>query len=149
VNQICFIMSRDSLSNSNSESSFKHCDSQVEFLLDEEGWKDEAKGVIKDIESYVKSVTVACEIPSTNSQIFLNLVTKEDQEYTVALNSEGFKVVGFSFNTTDVEGETVYETPYSLLDNLSPAYREAFGQDLTEQLLKLQRQRGEEEESRD
>ena len=40
--------------------------------------------------------------------------------------------------------ETVYETPYSLLDNLSPAYREAFGQDLTNQLLKLQKQRGEE-----
>ena len=43
--------------------------------------------------------------------------------------------------------ETVYETPYSLLDNLSPAYREAFGQDLTEQLLKLQKQRGEAESS--
>ena len=42
--------------------------------------------------------------------------------------------------------EIVYETPYSLLDNLSPAYREAFGQDLTDQLLKLQKQRGEEEE---
>ena len=41
--------------------------------------------------------------------------------------------------------EPVYETPYSLLDNLSPAYREAFGQDLTNQLLKLQKQRGEEE----
>lgn len=136
-------MSRDS--HSNSEPSFKHCDSQVEILLDEEGWKDEAKGVIKDIESYVKSVSVACELPSTNSQIFLNLVTKEDQEYTVALNSEGFKVVGFSFNTTDIDGEIVYETPYSLLDNLSPAYREAFGQDLTDQLLKLQKQRGEQE----
>ena len=112
-----------------------------------------------------QSVSVACELPSTNSQIFLNLVTKEDKEYTVALNSEGFKVVGFSFNTTDIDGwewdslvwwrwnthqnnfsEIVYETPYSLLDNLSPAYREAFGQDLTDQLLKLQKQRGEEEE---
>jgi len=140
-------MSQDSHSNSNSEPSFQHCDSQVEFLLDEEGWKDEAKGVIKDIEAYVKSVTVASELPSTNSQIFLNLLTKEDKEYTVVLNSEGFKVVGFSFNTTDVDGETVYETPYSLLDNLSPAYREAFGQDLTNQLLKLQAQRGEEGEA--
>jgi len=114
--------------------------------LDEEGWKDEAKGVIKDIEAYVKSVTVSSELPSTNSQIFLNLVTKEDKEYTVVLNSEGFKVVGFSVNTADIDGETVYETPYSLLDNLSPAYREAFGQDLTQQLLKLQKQRGEEED---
>ena len=40
--------------------------------------------------------------------------------------------------------ETVYETPYSLLDNLSPAYREAFGNHLTDQLLKLQKQREEE-----
>ena len=35
--------------------------------------------------------------------------------------------------------ENVYETPYSLLDNLSPAYRQAFGNDLTNQLLKLQK----------
>ena len=87
--------------------------------MDEEGWKDEAKGVIKDIEAYVKvwitndsyenhfpfkSVTVSSELPSTNSQIFLNLVTKEDKEYTVVLNSEGFKVVGFSVNTADIDG---------------------------------------------
>ena len=29
---------------------------KVEILLDEEGWKDEARGVIKDIESYVKAI---------------------------------------------------------------------------------------------
>ena len=39
--------------------------------------------------------------------------------------------------------ENVYETPYSLLDNLSPAYRQAFGNDLTNQLLKLQKQQEE------
>ena len=43
--------------------------------------------------------------------------------------------------------ETIYETPYSLLDNLSPAYREAFGNDLTNQLLKLQKQREEDSSS--
>ena len=43
--------------------------------------------------------------------------------------------------------ETIYETPYSLLDNLSPAYREAFGNDLTNQLLKLKKQREEESSS--
>jgi len=47
--------------------------------------------------------------------------------------------VGHSLNTADKEGENVYETPYSLLDNLSPGYREAFGNDLTKQLLKLQK----------
>ena len=43
--------------------------------------------------------------------------------------------------------ETIYETPYSLLDNLSPAYREAFGNHLTNQLLKLQKQREEDSNS--
>jgi len=47
--------------------------------------------------------------------------------------------VGHTLNTADKEGENVYETPYSLLDNLSPGYREAFGNDLTRQLLKLQK----------
>ncbi len=42
--------------------------------------------------------------------------------------------------------ETIYETPYSLLDNISPAYREAFGNHLTDKLLKLQKLQDEEEQ---
>ena len=42
--------------------------------------------------------------------------------------------------------ETVYETPYSLLDNISPAYREAFGNHLTDKLLKLQKLQDEEDQ---
>ena len=78
--------------------------SQVEFLLDEAGWKDEAAGVIKDISSYVTSVTVAESLPCSNSQIFLNLVTKENKNFTVALNPEGFKIVGFCLDTIDTDG---------------------------------------------
>jgi len=125
--------------NSVTPGSVGQCDSQEETFLDEEGWKDEARGVIKDIADYVKLVCVADKLPSSRSQIFLNLITKEENYYTIALNPQGFKVVGFSLNTTDKEGEIVYETPYSLLDNLSPAYRQAFGNDLTNQLLKLQK----------
>jgi len=140
-------MSRDSTNTDKSSASFTHSNSQGEFLLDEEGWKDEAAGVIKDIAAYVTSVSVAEKLPSSSCQIFLNLVTKEDKQFTVVLNSEGFKVVGYSVDTADTDGETIYETPYSLLDNLSPAYREAFGNDLTNQLLKLQKQREEESSS--
>ena len=75
-----------------------------EFLLDEEGWKDEAAGVIKDIAAYVTSVSVAEKLPSSSCQIFLNLVTKEDKQFTVVLNSEGFKVVGYSVDTADTDG---------------------------------------------
>ena len=119
-------MSQDSSANK-SPASFNHSNSQVdisyflvsrvayfesidfypfqgEFLLDEEGWKDEAAGVIKDIAAYVTSVTVSEKLPSCSSQIFLNLVTKEGNKYTIALNSEGFKVVGYSFDTADIDG---------------------------------------------
>ena len=76
----------------------------MEFLLDEAGWKDEAAGVIKDISSYVTSVAVAESLPCSNSQIFLNLVTKENKNFTVALNPEGFKIVGFGLDTIDTDG---------------------------------------------
>jgi len=129
--------------NSSTPGSLGQCESQEETFLDEEGWKDEAKAVIKDIADYVQLVCVSESLPSCRSQIFLNLITKEGESYTIALNPEGFKVVGHSLNTADREGENVYETPYSLLDNLSPAYRQAFGNDLTNQLLKLQKQQEE------
>lgn len=137
-------MSHDSTISSSP--AIKSSNSQVEFLLDEAGWKDEAAGVIKDISSYVTSVAVAETLPCSNSQIFLNLVTKENKNFTVALNPEGFKIVGFGLNTIDTDGETIYETPYSLLDNISPAYREAFGNHLTDELLKLQKLQDEEEQ---
>ena len=73
-------------------------------MLDEEGWKDEARGVIQDISAYVRSVSVAEKLPSTSSQIFLNLTTKENNQYTIVLNSEGFKIVGHSHDTSDIEG---------------------------------------------
>ena len=50
------------------------------------------------------SVAVAEKLPCSDSQIFLNLVTKEDQRYTVVLNPEGFKIVGFGLDTVDKEG---------------------------------------------
>lgn len=137
-------MSQSASSNKSVSPSIRPSNSQGEFLLNEEGWKDEARGVIQDISSYVKFVSVAENLPSSNSEIYLNLTTKENNNYTIVLNPEGFKIVGNNFDTANIEGETVYETPYSLLDNISPAYREAFGNDLTQQLLKLQKQQEEE-----
>ena len=77
---------------------------QGEFLLNEEGWKDEARGVIQDISSYVKFVSVAENLPSSNSEIYLNLTTKENNNYTIVLNPEGFKIVGNNFDTANIEG---------------------------------------------
>lgn len=113
---------------------------QGERFLDKKGWREEAQGVIKEITEYVKLFDISDEVPSSNSQIFLNLVTLEDNTFTIRLNERGFSVVGEELNTSDKEGEKVYETPHSLLDNLSTGYRQAFGNHLSSQLLKLQRE---------
>lgn len=122
------------------KSKFQDCE---ETFLDEEGWKEEAKGVIRDVEKYVKLVCVSEVLPSNRSCIFLNLTTREEKHYTIELNPEGFKVVAneHNSNTLTVESENIFETPYALLDSISPAYRQAFGDHLTDQLLKLQASR--------
>lgn len=112
---------------------------QGERLLDEKGWKEEARGVIKEIVHYVKLFTISEKVPASASEVFLNLVTLEDATFTIRLNEQGFSVVGDQIDTVDKEGERVYETPHSLLDNLSPRYRQAWGDDLSFQLEKLQR----------
>jgi len=121
---------------------FEDCE---ETFLDEDGWKEEARGIIRDVEKYVQEVCVSDVLASDRGTIFLNLTTRENNRYTVELNSQGFKVVGASYDTNDLAKEVIYETPYSLLDSISPAYRQAFGDDLTDQLLKLQATRTEEE----
>ncbi|XP_023345092.1 GSK3-beta interaction protein [Eurytemora carolleeae] len=117
------------------KSSFQDCE---ETFLDEEGWIEEAKGVIRDIEKYVQFVCVSNVLASSRSNIFINLTTRETTEYTIELTQQGFKVVGSGHDTNNLTEEIIYETPYSLLDTISPAYRQAFGDHLTDQLLKLQ-----------
>jgi len=124
------------------KSKFQDCE---ETFLDEEGWKAEAKGVIQDIQKYVTAVKVSDILPSSRNTIYINLTTKETIDYTIELTAQGFKVVGDRHDTDVLKDEIIYETPYSLLDNISPAYRQAFGDHLTDQLLKLQASRTEEE----
>lgn len=130
--------------NADVKNKFQDCE---ETFLDEEGWKEEARGVIKDVQKYVKLVNVSEALSSSHSCIYLNLTTREEQQYTIELTSQGFKVVGSEHNTNTLSGETIYETPYALLDSISPAYRQAFGDHLTDQLLKLQAARAQEEDS--
>lgn len=119
---------------------FEYCEET--FLNDEEGWREEAEGVIRDVDKYVKLVCVSKTLASSSNNVYLNLITKEEKHFTIELTSQGFKVVGLALDSLDLVNtqQTIYETPYSLLDNISPAYRQAFGEDLTSQLLKLQSQ---------
>jgi len=115
---------------------------QGERLLDEQGWREEAKGVIKEIINFVKVFAVSDQLKASSTEIFLNLVTLEDSAFTIKLNERGFEVVGHSLDTNNTEGDRVYETPHSLLDNLSPGYRQAWGASLSQQLAKVAKERG-------
>jgi len=117
---------------------------QGERLLDEQGWREEAKGVIKEIVNFVKIFVVSDQLNASSTEIFLNLVTLEDSAFTIKLNERGFEVVGNSLDTNNTEGDRVYETPHSLLDNLSPGYRQAWGASLSQQLALLAKERGQE-----
>lgn len=116
---------------------------QGERLLDEKGWREEAEGVIKEIGEFVKEFTVSEALGVTATEIHLNLVTLEGERLTVRLDERGFVVVGGGHDSLDREGERIYETPHSLLDNISPGYRQAWGTSLSDQLTKLAREREE------
>lgn len=120
---------------------------QDEILLNEEGWREEAAAVIKDVENYVEVILISDKLESSRQNIYLNLTTQEAKTFTIELSAQGFRVVGNQHNSTSEPSEAVFETPYSLLDSISPTYREAFGNDLSNQLLKLQASRGEEDTS--
>ena len=79
----------------------------------------------------------------------MNITTVEDLKLTVQLSVQGFRVVSSNEHDQIIETEdddndevTFYETPYSLLDSVSPGYREAFGNKLASQLRKLSEQNG-------
>lgn len=46
-------------------------------------------------------------------------------------------MVGHDHNETDVESEEIFETPYSLLNHLSPKYGLSFSQALASKLSQL------------
>ena len=78
---------------------------------------------------------------SSDCQIYLNITTVEDQKITVELSGQGFCIVCQNAYDTIQNQEAppsdYFETPYSLLDKISPGYRKAFGDNLEKALRKL------------
>ncbi|XP_014089301.1 GSK3-beta interaction protein [Bactrocera oleae] len=111
-------------------------------------WEEEAAAIIKDVNPHVALIEISREIPSNVSKVYLNVRTIEGRDYCVQVSSIGFRVVANEFNSiddgkeeTNEEEEVVYETPYALLDKISPSYVESFGNQLCKQLLSVQQMR--------
>ena len=116
---------------------------------DDEGWRSEALAVIADIKKFVKQINISNILPCDENGIYLNLETKESASLTIELSSAGFRVCGYRFDTLIVEEGGItfnnekiplnvyYETPYALLDSISPAYRDSFSTELAQRLQAL------------
>ncbi|XP_045196984.1 GSK3B-interacting protein-like [Mercenaria mercenaria] len=101
--------------------------------------KIEAEEVIKEIKYAVNSVELSKVLQSTDEYAFFNLETKENHQYCVELSPKGFRLAGKQFDVLDQqEGESkFYETIYSMLDSISPGYRNTFGDTLIQKLQGL------------
>ncbi|GFR18886.1 hypothetical protein TNCT_373741 [Trichonephila clavata] len=102
-------------------------------------WKEEAVFVIRDVGFAVKDIAISTKIPQTQTEIYLNVETKEGQKLCVELSSYGFKVVSDCFDKVNefYEDQTYYETFYALMDKYSSQFRECFAAALEKKLSQL------------
>lgn len=103
----------------------------------------EAEEVIKEVSYAVKSVQISSVLPNSPDLVYLNLETKENKEFCVELSVRGFRVVSTCFDKIQDLEFKFYETIYALLDDLSPEYRNTFGDTLAMKLRRLQQKQNE------
>lgn len=108
-----------------------------EHILDAEQWKLEAESVINDVKNHVQNFVLSEKLLSTNSAIFLNLTTLENLKFCIKLTAAGFTIIGNQHDDTSNNENMYFETPYSLLDFVSPQYRNSFGNSLLNKLNQL------------
>uniref|UniRef100_A0A8C2KEA7 GSKIP domain-containing protein n=3 Tax=Cyprinus carpio TaxID=7962 RepID=A0A8C2KEA7_CYPCA len=98
----------------------------------------EAEAVVNDVLFAVTDMHVSHSLSSGLDVAYINVETREGQRYCLELTEAGLRVVGHGFDQVDEGLSSQYhETVYSLLDSLSPGYREAFGNALLQRLERL------------
>uniref|UniRef100_A0A8C4QPA5 Gsk3b interacting protein n=1 Tax=Eptatretus burgeri TaxID=7764 RepID=A0A8C4QPA5_EPTBU len=115
-----------------------------EWDADVKDMRCEAEAIINDVMFAVRSMRLSRRLPNADHVAYLNIETKEGARYCVQLSDTGLKIVAYSFDEVNEMLETkCHETIYSLLDSVSPAYRQAFGTALLHRLEALQQQQQE------
>ncbi|XP_043552813.1 GSK3-beta interaction protein [Chiloscyllium plagiosum] len=98
----------------------------------------EAEAVVNDVNFAVRHMAVSKSLPIGEDVAYINVETKEGNRYCLELTEAGLRVVAYGFDKVDKSLSMQYhETIYSLLDSLSPAYRDAFGNALLQRLEAL------------
>lgn len=99
-----------------------------------ENWKQEAEAVINDVSLHVNSIEISQKLKISDSNIYLNVTTIEGNRFCVELSSQGFRIVGNDFNENIIDSNVFYETPYSLLNDISDNFKESFANLLQKRL---------------
>ncbi|XP_053141630.1 GSK3B-interacting protein isoform X1 [Hemicordylus capensis] len=100
----------------------------------------EAEAVVNDVLFAVSNMFVSKSLSCAEDVAYINVETRERNRYCLELTEAGLRVVGYAFDQVDDGVQNPYhETVYSLLDSVSPAYREAFGNALLQRLEALKR----------
>ncbi|XP_017754594.1 PREDICTED: GSK3-beta interaction protein [Eufriesea mexicana] len=105
--------------------------------LNKEQWKLEAQAIINDVKQHVTDIKVSEKLRNNNQFFYLNLTTLEDLKFCIELSSAGFTIVGNEHDKISNRGSEHFETPYSLLNFVSPRYRDSFGNSLVHKLKLL------------
>ncbi|XP_069493805.1 GSK3B-interacting protein isoform X2 [Ambystoma mexicanum] len=117
------------------DSEFKDLDG-----VDVKDMRLEAEAVVNDVLFAVGNMFVSKNLPCAVDVAYINVEIREGTRYCLELTEAGLRVVGHAFDNVNEDSQTQYhETIYSLLDSLSPAYREAFGNALLQRLEALKR----------
>lgn len=112
-------------------------DDDGDRVLDARQWRLEAQAVIDDVKNHVQDLRVSERLTSTSQVVYLNLITLEGLRFCVELSAAGFAVVGNRHDDVSNVGDERFETPYGLLDFVSPQYRNSFGNELLNKLKEL------------
>ncbi|XP_042356189.1 GSK3-beta interaction protein [Plectropomus leopardus] len=120
------------------ESIVSSFDEDCVVLGDVKDMRLEAEAVVNDVLFAVAEMHVSSSLSSASDVAYINVETREGNRYCLELTEAGLRVVGYAFDQVDEDLSTQYhETVYSLLDTLSPGYREAFGNALLQRLERL------------
>lgn len=104
---------------------------------DLENWKLEGEAVINDIKNHVRDAAISKILECNIHRIYLNVTTLEGKRYCVELSANGFRIVGTNHDTINAATDTYFETPYSLLNTISPEFHSSFGNALLSKLNAL------------
>ncbi|KAM3594063.1 uncharacterized protein V6R79_001590 [Siganus canaliculatus] len=120
------------------ESIVSSFDEDCVVLGDVKDMRLEAEAVVNDVLFAVSEMHVSQILTSASDVAYINVETRERNRYCLELTEAGLRVVGYAFDHVNEDLSSQYhETVYSLLDTLSPGYREAFGNALLQRLERL------------